>query len=130
MGSLRREREAIEKPTKLLRSDVHDLGRPLRPAETLLLQALMPETEPVAIPVQHFDGVAPAVAEDKELSGKGIQIQDALNRHAQPVDSGAHVRGAGSEIDLGRRRHQHLDSSTASSLVSVVSSKSAGISRA
>ena len=96
----------------------------------MLLQALVPEAEAVAIPVQHLDGVAPAVAEDKEVSGKGVQIENALGRHAQSVDAGAHVRGTGGEIDLGRGHPQHRASSTVSSLVSVASSKSAGISRA
>ena len=43
MCSLRRKRESIKEPAKLLRGDVHDLGRPLRPAESMLFQALVPE---------------------------------------------------------------------------------------
>jgi hypothetical protein len=84
----------------------------------------------VAIPVKHLDGVAPAVAEDEEVPGERVQIEDALDRHAQPVDTGTHVSGAGSEVDLGRGHPQHRDSSTDRSLASITSSKSAGISRA
>lgn len=57
-------------------------------------------------------------------------VRDALDRHAQPVDSGTYVRGAGSEVDLGRGHPQHRGSGTDSSLVSVASSMSAGISMA
>ena len=60
---------------ELLRGDVHDLGHPFWPAESMLLQTLVPKAEAVAIPVQHFDGVAPAVAEDEEVSGEKIQIE-------------------------------------------------------
>ena len=130
VGSLRRQRESIEEPAELLRGDVYDLGHPLGPAESMLLQTLVPEAEAVAIPVQHLDGVAPAVAEDEEVPGERVQIKDALDRHAQPVDACPHVRGAGSEIDLGRGYPQHRGSSTDSSRVSIASSKSAGISRA
>jgi len=130
MRSLRREGESIKEPAELLRGDVHDLGHPLGPAESMLLQTLVPEAEAVAIPVQHLDGVAPAVAEDEEVPRERVQIKDALDSHAQPVDTGPHVRGAGGEIDLGRRHPQHRGSRTDRSLVSIASSKSAGISRA
>jgi hypothetical protein len=58
---------------------VHDLGHELRPAEMMLLQALVPKAEAVAVPAQHLDGVAPAVAEYEEMSGKGTQAT-SLNR--------------------------------------------------
>ena len=130
MGSLRRQRESIEEPAELLRGDVHDLGHPFGPAESMLLQTLVPEAEAVAIPVQHLDGVASAIAEDEEVPGERVQIKDALDRHAQPVDTGPHVRSAGGKVDLGRGHPQHRDSSMDRSLVSIASSKSAGTSRA
>lgn len=130
MGSLRRECEPIEKPAELLRGNVHNLGHPLRPAKAMFLQSFVPEAEAVAVPVQHLDGVTPAVAESEEVSGERIQIKESLDCHAQPVDAGTHVRDAGSEIDLGRGHPQHRASSTARSLDSVSSLKSAGISRA
>ena len=128
MRSARIYREAIEEPAELLRSDVHDPGRVLRPAETMLLQALVPETKTVAVPVQNFERITLAVAEDEKVSGEGVQGQEALNRYAQSVDPGPHVRNSRGEIDLGRGHPQHRDSSTDKSLASAASSKSAGIS--
>jgi hypothetical protein len=43
MSPLRRECKSIEEPAELLRADAHDLGRPFGPAESVLLQALVPE---------------------------------------------------------------------------------------
>ena len=126
--SLRRECETIKEPAELLRGDVHDLGRLLRPAETMLLQALVPETKTITVPVQNFERITLAVAEDEKVPGEGVQGQEALNRYAQSVDPGPHVRNSRGEIDLGRGHPQHRDSSTDKSLASVASSKSAGIS--
>ena len=128
MRSARIYREAIEEPAELLRGDVHDPGRVLRPAEAMLLKALVPKAEAVAIPVQNLERITLAVAEDEKVSGEGVQGQEALNRYAQSVDPGPHVRNSRGEIDLGRGHPQHRDSSTDKSLASVASSKSAGIS--
>ena len=128
MCPTRTDREAIKKPAELLCGNIHDLGRVLRPAEAMLLKALVPKTEAVAIPVQNLERITLAVAEDEKVSGEGVQGQEALNRHAQSVDPGPHVRNSRGEIDLGRGHPQHRDSSTDKSLASAASSKSAGIS--
>ena len=128
MRSARTYRETIEEPAELLCGNIHDLSRVLRPAEAMLLKALVPKTEAVAIPVQNLERITLAVAEDEKVPGEGVQGQEALNRHAQSVDPGPHVRNSRGEIDLGRGHPQHRDSSTDKSLVSVAASKSAGIS--
>jgi hypothetical protein len=80
--SARADREAIEKPAELLCSNIHDLGRVLRPAEAMLLKALVPKTKSVAIPVQNLERITLAVAEDEKVPGEGVQGQEALNRDA------------------------------------------------
>ena len=68
-----------------LRRDVHDLGHPFGPTESILPQTLVPEAEAIAIPVQHLDGVAYEVAEDEEVPGERGQIEDALYRYAHSL---------------------------------------------
>ena len=46
----------------------------------MLLKALVPKTEAVAIPVQNLERITLAVAEDEKVSGEGVQGQEALNR--------------------------------------------------
>ena len=82
MRPARADREAIKKPAELLCSNIHDLGRVLRPAEAMLLKALVPKTEAVAIPVQNLERITLAVAEYEKMPGEGVQGQEALNRHA------------------------------------------------
>ncbi len=79
MRPARADCEAIKKPAELLCSNIHDLGRVLRPAETMLLQALVPETKTVAVPVQNFERITLAVAEDEKVPGERVQGQEALN---------------------------------------------------
>ena len=130
MRSARIYREAIEEPAELLRGDIHNPGRVLRPAETMLLKTLEPETPAIAVPIQNLERITLAVTEDEKVPGERIHLQDALDRHAQPVDPGPHIRDSRGEIDLGRRHSQHRDSNTDRSLASAASSKSAGMSRA
>ncbi len=75
MRSARIYREAIKKPAKLLCSDIHDLGRVLRPAEAMFLKALVPKTEAVAIPVQNLERITLAVAEDEKVPEKGSRAR-------------------------------------------------------
>lgn len=80
--SLWREGKSIKEPAELLRGDIHNPGRVLRPAETMLLKTLEPETESVAVPIQNLERITLAVAEDEKVSGERVQGQEALNRDA------------------------------------------------
>ena len=53
---------------------MHDLGRVLRLTEAMLLKALVPKTEAVAIPVQNLERITLAVAEDEKVPGEGVQV--------------------------------------------------------
>jgi len=75
MRSVRVDSEAVEEPAELLRRDVHGLKRVIRPVKAMLLQALVPETKAVSVPIEHFESIAPAVAEYEKIAGKGIQGQ-------------------------------------------------------
>ena len=64
---------ALEQPVQLLHAKRHDTEFATRPDEAVFLQALVQELEPVDIPAQNLDAVAPAVGKDKQCLGKRVQ---------------------------------------------------------
>lgn len=72
MGTDLLKAESLKKPAELTGVDGHQLLFRFRPTEKMLLQALLPETKTVAIPVQDLDNMTPAVAKNKQVSGKRI----------------------------------------------------------
>ena len=60
--------EPLKEPFELLQIDlVRDHPRP---REALLLEPLVPETEPIAMPIERLDLVASSIGEDKERIAK------------------------------------------------------------
>ena len=51
-----------------------------------LLQALVQQPEPVHIPAQNLDAVAPAVGKDKQRLGKRVQTKAMRDQSGQAVD--------------------------------------------
>jgi len=79
-----------------------------RPPEPVLFQPLMPEAKSVAVPVEDFDDIPPAVAESKQMTGQGIKIKLVGNQHGQTVDRLAHIGCAGGDKgadEMGREQH-------------------------
>src|SRR5690606_11591688 len=62
-----------------------------RPGELLLLQALVPDDEPGAIPCQDLQLIAPTVDEHKQRPGERIALQRPFHQRRQPVHLLAHV---------------------------------------
>ena len=64
--------EPLKEPFELLQIDlVRDRLRVHpRPRKALLLEPLVPETEPIAMPIERLDLVASAIGEDKERIAK------------------------------------------------------------
>src|SRR5205807_4059784 len=56
-----------------------------------LLQPLAPYSEAVAVPVQNLDSVLPSARKNKQVSGKGIQLQVLADQRLQTVKTLAHI---------------------------------------
>lgn len=72
---------------------LHALGE-LRQLEGPLLQALVPDHEPRAVPDQQLDPVAVTVHEDEHVPGQEIAPHLPGDHSAQPVEALAHVGAA------------------------------------
>ena len=74
---------AIQQPVQLLTGQANDLIQCLaRPFELGLLQTLLPHTKTIAFPIQHFDLVALAIAEHKQMFRERIQFQCGFDQYA------------------------------------------------
>ena len=73
---------SIQQPVQLLSGQANDLiecfAGPFKPVP---LQALLPQAKTIALPIQHFDLVTLAVAEDKQMLGEWIQCQGAFDQY-------------------------------------------------
>ena len=79
------------------------------PDKFIALQALLPKTKSVAVPVQRFDLVVVAVGEDVQRAGKRVQAEFLLDQDAQAVDGFSEVDGFAVQVDLldgAARMHQ------------------------
>ena len=73
----------VQKPVQLLTGQCDDLiWRLAGPLEPRLFQRLLPHAKTIAFPIQHFDFVALAVAEHKQMFGEWIQCQGGLDQYA------------------------------------------------
>src|SRR5262249_40484306 len=68
--------------------------------EALLLEPLVPEHEAGALPVEHLDLVAPAIAEHEQLRSKGRQAELLLDDRREPIDRLPHVDHPAVEVHL------------------------------
>ena len=67
--------QTFQYPPQLTMVNLVNVRCRFRPFEMLLLQALVPEAEPIPVPVQHFDHVPPSVAEHKQMTGQRVHLQ-------------------------------------------------------
>jgi hypothetical protein len=76
-----------QQPFQLLRVDRdHALVMPSRPAEPILLQTFVPQSETRLVPVQHFHPRSVAIAEQKQVRTKDIKSHLLRYNRCQPVD--------------------------------------------
>ena len=103
---------AIQQPVQLLTGQRDHLAANLAgPLEARPLQALLPQTKAVALPVQDLHLVTLAVAEHKQLFGKRIVLQGRFNQDCQAVDTLAEVDNIPAQIDSRQFvRGAHLQS--------------------
>jgi hypothetical protein len=71
--------QAFQQPAQLPLINLKNLFMGLRPFESVLLQALLPQTKTVSVPIQYLHDIVPAVAKGKQVAGKWVQIQPAFN---------------------------------------------------
>src|SRR3954466_1538966 len=84
-------------------------------AEGAPLEPFGPDGQPIAIPIQDLDAIAPLVEEDEEVSREGIELEGTGRQRGQAVKALAHVGGFPGEIDPdGGAQSEHRRSSTKS----------------
>ena len=85
--------DSIQKPVELSSRKRHRLlVRFSWPWEAMFLEALVPEHEAVAFPVQDLHLVALAVAEGKELRSEGVERKRLLDQEGEAIDGLAIMR--------------------------------------
>ena len=93
MPAHRGEINSIEQPEQLLRREFGHRALFNRPDEARVLEALLQQPEPVAIPTQYLDAVLPSVAEHKHGVRKCVQPKPMFDQACQPVDVLAEIDG-------------------------------------
>ena len=88
-----------------------------RPRKRALLESLVQQPEPGALPVQELDSIASTVAEPEQVTAERIEVEHVLDGCGEPVDLFAHVRRAMREIDANRGRQAQHDRITRSNRV-------------
>ena len=71
-----------------------------RPVEPAFLQTLVVEPESVMVPYQNFHFVFLPVAEDKKVSGEGIQLKVFLDDDGQAVNGFSKICGSHGQVHL------------------------------
>jgi hypothetical protein len=71
------------------------------PPESLFLKASMEQPESIIMPVKNFDFVAQSIAEDKQMTGKGIGFQNILYHDHETVNGFPHIGRTAGQIHLG-----------------------------
>ena len=59
--------------------------------ESACLQALVPDGQPVTIPIQDLETVATPVAEHEQMAAQGIMSHDMFGHHHESIETPAHV---------------------------------------
>ena len=93
--------------------------------EAGLFQALLPQAEATAFPVQYLDAIAPPVAEHEELLREGIVVQGLFHEDGQAIDAFAEVDRLPAQVDFRqviRRAHHDTAAAVFSTRVSVAAS--------
>lgn len=84
---------------------------PVGEVEHALLEALVEDRETVAIPPQHFESVAAAIAEHEEVPTCRRLLEDRLHHAREPVERSSHVGRLEAEEDAyggGKTKHRAL----------------------
>ena len=97
-----REVEAVEQPVQLLAAQRHRRALAARPVEALALQALHPQHEAAALPVQDLHPVATPVGEHEQLLAERVQRELVLHQCREAVDLLAEVDRVDAQVDLGQ----------------------------
>lgn len=93
--------ETVEQPIELLDGQDNRFVAGLRRHfEALGFQALEPETEAVALPIQHFDPITRLVEEDEEYGVEHCDLDVQLDKGSKAVDGLSKVHGLGVEVDF------------------------------
>ena len=75
------QRQSFQQPMQLPGPKRHHVCARFRPFIRVLLQTLLPEAEPVAIPVEYLDYIPFPIAEGEQVPGEWVQFQ--VLRHQQ-----------------------------------------------
>lgn len=78
----------------------------LRPDEAPALQPFGEQTQPVAIPPEHFDQIAAFAAKHEHVTRVRVLFEHRLRGGAQAGEAAVHVRHAGSNPDVRVRRQR------------------------
>ncbi len=107
MGMALMNLQALQQPHKLPPAYLHYLPRRLRPAESFLLQSLLPKTKSVPVPVKNLDHGPPAIAENKEMTAERVQGELLGNQDGQSIDGFPHIRIAHRQIYFQTSQRKH-----------------------
>jgi len=101
MGFIFPQIEAFEQPAELLQTDGSgELVGVLWPDEFVALQALLPQAEAVAMPVQRLDLVARSIGKNVQSAGKRAQAQFQLHEHRKTIYALSEINGLATQVDL------------------------------
>ena len=92
--------QPVEQPTELLFIKFDDRTFQMdRPLEPLLLKALQPKAKTSALPIKHFDLVAPLVDEAEQIATERIKRQRRFDQHREPVNTLAKIDRLATQVD-------------------------------
>ena len=101
MGTVAPKVETVEQPIEFLDGQDNRFVAGLRRHfEALGFQALEPEAEAVALPVQHFDPITRLVEEDEEHGVEHGDFDIQFYQGSKAVDGLSKVHGLGVEVDF------------------------------
>jgi hypothetical protein len=74
------------------------------------LESLVPDDQPVGIPMKHLDTITSSVEEEKEMTGEKVFLGEGLaDESGETVEAFSEVHGVGVEEDPhGMREAQHV----------------------
>ena len=76
------------------------------------MQAALAQPRAGAVPQQHLDAIARAIAKHKRRTRTRRSLQRLLHQHRQPVDTATHIHRRNHQPNLPRIRNQrHFNSS-------------------
>src|SRR4029450_12091701 len=87
-----------------------------RPHEAPFLEALGKQAKTLAVPIKNLQQTTSAAAEGKKMASEGIELQELLHQHSQPVYTFSHICGPHGQVNAyaGRNRdHDRVPSNAA-----------------